>query len=203
MSDTVALSKHELNISSNGFIPTTLETFTLSLVCTMVDSSEIDILITINVTLTPSNVTSLTLKRKKICIKLDSDTNNYILIDSMSNQSNSAYVFYFAVGCALTLIAIIALCVVANYIRDKKRRNSENTNTHAHAYLTGTTRNPPTTSTYGSFRRMPSYSLIDERTKDIQERITELTIQRLILIVNNKKKILKHLLLYVPDVGFV
>ncbi|KAJ8984292.1 hypothetical protein NQ317_009776 [Molorchus minor] len=33
-------------------------------------------------------------------------------------------------------------------------------------------------SAYDSFRRMPSYSLIDERSKDLQDRIAELTVQR-------------------------
>lgn len=177
ISDSVALSKPQLNISTTGFIPTNLQVFSLSLPCTETLSSEVDVIFTINITLTPTNTTSLTLKRKKICIKLDSESNNYVLIDSVPSQSNAANIFYSAVGCALTFIAIIALCVTAYYIRDKKARTNEENNAHT-TFLTGTSRNPPATSTYGSFRRMPSYSLIDERTKDIQERITELTIQR-------------------------
>lgn len=176
VSDLAALSKAEFNISMIGSIPTTLEVFSLKIKCADRVSAEVDVTLTINVTLTPTNTTLLTLTRRKICIEIDSQTNNYVLIDSLSNQSNSSNIFYFAIGCALILIAIIALCVVANYICDRKAKNDDAT--RSHTYLTGTPGNPPTTSTYGSFRRMPSYSLIDERTKDIQERIAELTIQR-------------------------
>lgn len=178
-SDSAALTKPELNISTSGFIPTTLQVFSLSLPCEEGSSAEVDVLFTINITLTPMNTTSLTLKRKKICLKLDSLTNNYVLVDSMPSQPNGANIFYVAVGCALTLITIIALSVVTRYIQHKKARPVEDSSTRPHSsFLPGPSRNAPTTSTYGSFRRMPSYSLIDERTKDIQERITELTIQR-------------------------
>lgn len=176
VSDSAALTKVDFNVSMIGSIPTTLEVFSLNIKCSDTVTTEVEITLSINVTLTPTNTTLLILKRKKICIEMDSQSNNYVLIDLLSNKSNSSNIFYFAVGCALIIIAIIALCVVANYICDKKAKNEDVT--RAQTYLTGTQRNPPTTSTYGSFRRMPSYSLIDERTKDIQERISELTIQR-------------------------
>lgn len=160
-------------------IPTTVQIFSLNIPCSGILSAELDVVLIINITLTPINTTSLHFKRKKICIKLENHVNNYVLIDSVPSHSSASNIFYFAVGCALSLITIITSCVTTYYIRNKKSRVNEENAPPAHTtLLTATTRNPASTSTYGSFRRMASYSLIDERSKDIQERIAELTIQR-------------------------
>lgn len=82
-------------------------------------------------------------------------------------------------GSAVFLILILALFVITHYARNKKFRGSRddsNSSGQVHTTFANAHRNPA--SSYGSFRRMPSYSLIDERSKDLQERIAELTIQR-------------------------
>lgn len=99
-------------------------------------------------------------------------------VHTTTKRSNSANIFYFAVGCAIFLILALALFVIAYYGRNKKFRASrdDSSSGQVHTTFANAHRNP--TSSYGSFRRMPSYSLIDERSKDLQERIAELTIQR-------------------------
>lgn len=71
--------------------------------------------------------------------------------------------------------------VTLYYVKDRKiQRTSENGSgptTTTTTFLAALPRNAVNAS-YGSFRRMPSYSLIDERSKDLQDRIAELTVQR-------------------------
>lgn len=138
-----------------------------------------------NITLTPENVTTLIFRRKKICLELEKST-TYISMDSMPQFSNSANMFYIAVCCAVLFILILALVVTLYYIKDNKtRRAAENRSgptTSTTTFLAALPRNSVNDSSYGSFRRMPSYSLIDERSKDLQDKITELSIQRYLLL---------------------
>lgn len=173
------MAQPQFNISLTGAIPTNKQTFSVSLPCTGAVSTEVNVTITVNITRTHINSTMLKLKRKKVCMKIES--NNHVLVNSAPFNSDSAKIFYFAVGCAAALIFLITICVTIHYIRNKKARRSrdENNIQPQTSFLTGVSRNTSTaTPSYGSFRRMPSYSLIGERTKDIQDKIAELTIQR-------------------------
>ncbi|CAH0562314.1 unnamed protein product [Brassicogethes aeneus] len=177
-SNLQALPTPKLNISSSGNVPTTVQTFAVSLPCSGTVSAEVDIKIIINVTISRDNVTSLKFQRHKICFEYE-NANTYVSIDSIPAYSNSANIFYVAVLCALLLILTLAIFVAFYYVRDKKtRRPPETSNGPTTTFLASLPRNSINTSSYGSFRRMPSYSLIDERSKDLQERITELTVQR-------------------------
>lgn len=106
----------------------------------------------------------------------------YVSMDSMPQFSNSTNIFYIAVCCAVILIVILAFLVTLYYIKDKKSRRSIESaggpTTTTTTFLAALPRNSVNASSYGSFRRMPSYSLIDERSKDLQDRIAELTVQR-------------------------
>lgn len=173
-----ALLHPTFNISSTGSIPASLQTFSVSLPCSGFVAAEVDVTITINVTITHDNVTTLVFRRKKICTKFENVVNNHILIDTVPTYSNSANIFYVAVFSALILIAILATVIITYYVKNKKiRRSTESSNGPTTTFLTAIPRSTVNTS-YGSFRRMPSYSLIDERSKDLQERIAELTVQR-------------------------
>nr|XP_023016065.1 tyrosine-protein kinase Dnt [Leptinotarsa decemlineata] len=181
-SNSAALPPPKLNISKTGLIPNTLQTFAVSLPCSGTVEGEVDITLIINITLSHENVTTLTFRRKKICLQFEKST-TYISMDSMPQFSNSVNIFYIAVCCALVLILILAFVVTLYYIKDKKtRRTIENgsgpTTTTTTTFLAALPRNSVNASSYGSFRRMPSYSLIDERSKDLQDRIAELTVQR-------------------------
>ncbi|CAG9828829.1 unnamed protein product [Diabrotica balteata] len=180
-SNSDALPLPTFNISNVGVIPNTVQTFQISLPCSGVIEGEVDIAIKLNVTLTSENVTTLIFRRKKICLELEKST-TYISKDSLPHFANSANIFYIAVCCAVLLIFILAFVVTLYYCKDNKiRRTTENGSgptTTTTTFLAALPRNSLNASSYGSFRRMPSYSLIDERCKDLQDKITELTIQR-------------------------
>ncbi|XP_017770403.1 PREDICTED: tyrosine-protein kinase Dnt [Nicrophorus vespilloides] len=176
VSNEVALGTPKLNISKAGTVPNAAQTFSISLPCTGIVTAEVNVAIHVNITLMPINVTTLSFRRKKTCIKAEHLQNSHVRVDSAPAHSNSTNIFYSAVICATSLIAIIVSVSAAIHMKNKKLRRTREEMTNQ-AYLTAAPRNP-TTSSYGSFRRMASYSLIDERCKDLQERIAELTIQR-------------------------
>lgn len=69
-SDPSVLPQPKLNISRVGNIPTDVETFSIDMQCTGLQSAEVEVTITIQVTLNRSsnNVTELVFRRKKICL---------------------------------------------------------------------------------------------------------------------------------------
>ncbi|CAH1377716.1 unnamed protein product [Tenebrio molitor] len=169
----------KLNITSTGSVPTSVQTFSVTLPCSGVVAGEVDVTITINITISHTNVTTLPFRRKKICAKLENQSNSHVfVVDTAPPYSNSVNIFYVAVFLALILIVILASVITTYYIKNKKtRRTTEGSSGPSTTFLTAMPRSTVNTS-YGSFRRMPSYSLIDERSKDLQERIAELTVQR-------------------------
>lgn len=204
-SNSEALDKPYLNISSIGSVPTTTETFSVALPCTGLLAAEVNVSITLNITLNKStnNVTSLMFRRKKICLKTDYELHqlNPVIVDTVISESPSANIFYIAVGCAIALIAVIGMFVPAYYVKTKKVRrqgeivedcrNASNSSGQAHTTFLSTDTSAPhnhfsgtsassckSGASYASFRRLPSYSLLDERSKNLHERIAELTIQR-------------------------
>lgn len=141
-----------------------------------------DVTISINITVNP-DVIALRLRRKKICTKVESSVNSQA-VDAVPIRTSSARIFYYAVVCAVVLAATSIMCVAGVYVRrNKQRRTVEEptANQSYSAFIPTAIRNPTTSSSYSSFRRMPSYSLIIEdrpSPKGLQERIAELTIQR-------------------------
>lgn len=180
--NSLALSHPQLNISSTGNVPSTGQTFAVSLPCTGLASAEVNVVITVKINNASGNATALTFKRKKICLK---NENAHVEVETVSSQTNSAHIFYFAVSCAVVLKLVLALLVVFYYVRNKKlRRTREENNEARNTFVAAAHRNP--SNSYGSFRRMPSYSLIDERSKDLQDRISHLSVQRFVLRCSQK-----------------
>lgn len=209
VANRAAISAATLNISWSGSVPVYVQTFSVTLPCSGHLAAEVDVTIAINITLNKANnnVTQLLFRRKKIC--LEEDTYHkvrgaHISIDTIPSETTSANIFYVAVGCAVAVIAVITLLVATCYVRNNKgrrqgemlqeSRNGSRSSAQAHTtFLSVDTAIPHTAFTgtsgsscksggsYASFRRMPSYSMVDERSKDLHERITELTIQRLVL----------------------
>lgn len=64
------LPRPTLNISRSGNIPTEIETFSIDMQCSGLRMAEVDVTITIEVTLNraSNNVTELVFRRKKICL---------------------------------------------------------------------------------------------------------------------------------------
>ncbi|KAK6617750.1 hypothetical protein RUM43_013978 [Polyplax serrata] len=202
LSNTRALVNPKLNISQTGYVPTTLQTFTVELPCSGLMDAEIDVRLNVSITINKANntVTHLMFKRKKICLRdPESASNNnqqVIFVDSTPAPN----IFYIAVGCACALISVIVTMIVAYYIKTKKIRRSmlqESRNGSAcsgtgHATFlpvempvnhtrTGTSLSScKSVTSYASFKRMPSYTVIDDKQKekDLNERIAELTMPR-------------------------
>lgn len=176
-SNAQALSTPKLNISNRGNVPTSAQTFVISLPCSGLVDAEVDVKININFTISHTNKTKILLYRKKICHQYE-NLNPNVSVDSMLYYSNSVNIFYVAVFCATFLMLSLAIFVIFYYIRDKKGRAPRETSNGQTTFLASLPRNSIIASSYGSFRRMPSYYLIDERYKNLQEQILELTIQR-------------------------
>ncbi|CAG9855051.1 unnamed protein product [Phyllotreta striolata] len=180
-SNLAALPTPKLNISDAGVISNTVQTFQISLPCTGLVEAEVDIKIKMNIMLTPENVTTLTFRRKKICLELEKST-AYVSVDSLPPYSNSVNILYIAICCAILFIFILVIVVTLYHVKgNKTRRSTENGSgptTTTTTFLAALPRNSVNVSSYGSLKRMPSYSLIEERSKDLQDKITELSIQR-------------------------
>ena len=67
----MVLPRPTTNIAPYGNIPTDVETFTVALKCSGVRPAEVEVTITIEVTVnrTANNVTELIFRRKKICLQ--------------------------------------------------------------------------------------------------------------------------------------
>ncbi|XP_067011105.2 tyrosine-protein kinase Dnt [Anabrus simplex] len=203
VSDLEALGNPALNVSLTGYVPTVPQTFRVSLPCTGNLNAEVDVTLYINVTIqhSPRNVTALVFRRRKICLK-DTFADNHVVVVDSPGESSSGLIFYIAIGCAFAIIFVIVVMVSTYYVRNNKirrqgemlqeSRNGSASSAQGHAtFLTVDTPLPNNTfsgtsasscksgASYASFKRLPSYSLLDERVnKDIHERIAELTIQR-------------------------
>lgn len=71
VSNPEALASPVLNISDHGSVPTHVQTWQVELPCTGLVAAEVDVIISVNVTLNRAshNVTRLTFKRVKICLR--------------------------------------------------------------------------------------------------------------------------------------
>lgn len=207
VSSRLALDTPYFNISETGYIPNRTQTFSITFPCTGHVTAEVDVVIYISVTINEkSEKLKIALRRRKICLKSDYDhsqNQKAVTVDQAAiTQSTSANIFWIPLGCALALIAAIMVFIVVYNMENKKTRrqngdllhesrNGSNNSTQAHATFLSAETNIPhnhfsgtsassckSATSYSSFRRVPNYALIDERTKDLHERIAELTIQR-------------------------
>ena len=71
VSNKEALDTPRLNVSTEGNVPTTPQTFRVALPCSGVKDAEVNVTLSINITLhrASNNVTALVFKRRKICLK--------------------------------------------------------------------------------------------------------------------------------------
>uniref|UniRef100_A0A8D8M0B9 receptor protein-tyrosine kinase n=1 Tax=Cacopsylla melanoneura TaxID=428564 RepID=A0A8D8M0B9_9HEMI len=221
-----ALTNPNLNISTVGSIPTSVQTFSINLPCTGTMNAEVIVLISINVTMSrnSNNVTSLNFKRKKICLRdagykigvptsapaptlppllspssppppnppssSDLDEPSINVLDEPASRLHLYNILAICAACVLITVVVIYSC--ACFVRNKKLRrhgeilqNGSNSSTTGHTPFLlpapvlncGATSASSNTS-YASFKRRPSYSRLDDRSKDLHEKLSELTIQR-------------------------
>jgi RYK receptor-like tyrosine kinase len=66
-----ALGAPRLNVSTEGSVPTTTETFRVALPCSGLKDAEVNVSLSVNITLhrATNNVTALVFRRRKICLK--------------------------------------------------------------------------------------------------------------------------------------
>ncbi|XP_019881760.2 tyrosine-protein kinase Dnt-like [Aethina tumida] len=122
-----ALLPPEMNISASGVIPTSVQTFRITLMCTGLKTAEISIQVQLNVSLYNGfNTTSLSFKRNKVCLQGIGNTyrNDSIRLDpeSLGNATGSLYV---AVACAIGMISLVVATTSAVCIKNKKVRSQE------------------------------------------------------------------------------
>ncbi|XP_018325657.1 tyrosine-protein kinase Dnt isoform X2 [Agrilus planipennis] len=176
--EQVVLEKPVLNISATGLMPKGSQMFSVDIPCSGKQSGQSDILVSVTITLPSNNITNINIHRRKTCIETDVKANN-ILSDSESVNPGPAKMFYFAISCAVGFLFFFLVFLTSFYIRRKKfKKVSDNNIDQSQSTFLHSSRNPTAISSYGSFRRAPSYSLLEDRPKDIQERISDLTIQR-------------------------
>lgn len=113
-----------MNITNSGEIPVgQQQVWTMTFHCAPHDA-ETDVTIRLNVSLSKKNSTAFELKRKKICLrnKTISENQSQEVLVSAPGTSTGGQIFYAAIGCASAFVAAICVLVVAYYIRDKKSR---------------------------------------------------------------------------------
>jgi hypothetical protein len=66
-----ALGEPRLNVSTEGSVPTTVQTFRVALPCSGLKDAEVNVSLSVNITLhrASNNVTALVFRRRKICLK--------------------------------------------------------------------------------------------------------------------------------------
>lgn len=165
-----------LNISSEGFVPVTLQTWRVDLPCTRTVDAEVDVKIMLNVS-TGSSSTTLHFRRKKICLK--ESLRPAVRVDSVPHAPTSADIFYAGAGCAVGILILAVVAAAACRARARKLRRARSEEQDAHAFLPDSS--CKSAASYTSYRRptsLPAAAAAEERARDLQQRIAELTIQR-------------------------
>ncbi|XP_019765358.1 tyrosine-protein kinase Dnt [Dendroctonus ponderosae] len=179
-SNTEAIPKTRLSIPSVGHVPSSSQTFAVNVPCSGAVEAEVHISIIVDIIFAKDKTDNLKILSKKPCLNANVDRS--VTVNNLPQFANSSSIFYIAVCSAVLLICVLAILITLYYVKNKKIRTTESggsaPTTTTTTFLAALPRNSVNASSYGSFRRMPSYSLLDDRSRDLQERITELTIQR-------------------------
>lgn len=163
------------NISSEGYVPTETQTWRVDLPCMHTVAAEVNITISLNIT-TGSSSTILHFRRRKICLK--EAPRPAVRVDSVPQAPTSADIFYAGAGCAGGVLLIAAIATVFCRARARKLRRARSDEQDAHAFLPDSS--CKSAASYTSYRRPASLPAVaaEERARDLQQRIAELTIQR-------------------------
>lgn len=174
-SNSEAMHPPTFNISNEGYVPTEPQTWRVDLPCMRTIAAEVDLTISLNVS-TGSSSTTLHFRRKKICLK--EAIRPAVRVDSVPHAPTSADIFYAGSGCAGGIILIAAIAAAACRARARKLRRARSDEQDAHAFLPDSS--CKSAASYTSYRRPTSLPAVaaEERARDLQQRIAELTIQR-------------------------
>ncbi|XP_013177232.1 PREDICTED: tyrosine-protein kinase Dnt [Papilio xuthus] len=174
-SEPEAMHPPTFNISSTGYVPTETQTWRIDLPCMGTVAAEVNITISLNIS-TGSSSTILNFRRRKICLK--EAPRPAVRVDSVPHAPTSADIFYAGAGCAGGVLLIAAVAAVACKARARKLRRARSDEQDAHAFLPDSS--CKSAASYTSYRRPTSLPAVaaEERARDLQQRIAELTIQR-------------------------
>lgn len=118
-----ALTAPVLNISEQGLVPPTLSAWSLRLTCTGKLTTQVDVAITLEVPMTTSlsDLTTLTILRKKICLR-DSEVGADGVSVEVVEARHSTTVVYITLGCLAVFLVVVAALATFNHIRNRKAR---------------------------------------------------------------------------------
>ncbi|KAF4525805.1 hypothetical protein B566_EDAN009913 [Ephemera danica] len=177
VSDTAALSPPQLNVSLSGGVPTKPQTFRVVLPCSGLADAEVDVRILINITTQRGhNATTLTFRRRKICLKDASPPPDLAVSvqapELTRSETDTDGAMYAALGSAYTM-------PTAPPLPNKYTAAGSSSAKSASSYASFSSRRQPAPRLHGSAHSvLNSAQQEDERTHDPHERIAELTIQR-------------------------
>ncbi|KAK9758841.1 WIF domain [Popillia japonica] len=116
----------QMNISTTGVIPTSVQTFRVKLLCTGQKSAEVQVQLQLNVSAHNrlQNETSLKFRRNKICLKGIGPPLDSIKLDpeGLSSSTNSLYI---AAACSIAMITLVVFTTSAVCIKSKKLSSQE------------------------------------------------------------------------------
>ncbi|XP_047738198.1 tyrosine-protein kinase RYK isoform X1 [Hyalella azteca] len=129
-----AMFQPRLNISAKGFVPSEPSTFRLTLPCSGRADAEVLVALHLNVSDRHHNLTSVTFRRKKICLKAkpeikdpDADERKESVLVSPQFAHASLGTVYVAMGCAATVTVLVITLTAIVYLRVKRSRDSSST----------------------------------------------------------------------------
>ncbi|XP_024080750.1 tyrosine-protein kinase Dnt isoform X2 [Cimex lectularius] len=199
-SDPEAMRPAQLNISSQGNVPTTNQTFAIRLPCSGVTEAEVDVVITVNITLNraTNNITHLSFKRRKICLRgtpsphIKSNSAfgpgfgvRQDAVHSGSGDDASAAV-YVAISSACALATLLAIALLACYLRTNKSSLHNSKESRLGSSSSGGPFLAPapvmscgsSSGSCASSRHRTTANFAPTNPVDLHHRIAQLTIQR-------------------------
>ncbi|CAO1323224.1 unnamed protein product [Diamesa serratosioi] len=179
--DQAVLPRPSLNISRIGEIPQHDETFSISMKCSGIRAAEVDVKISIEVTLNraTNNVTELTFSRQKICLQsdvLDNQTDDPEALETIPKQPNA--MITLIVGGILALILVAILISIAYCARGPSKRQPHlsqpvRTSSFQRLQTHSSSTAPSICATNATLPRV-KYS----EPEELHRRISEITVQR-------------------------
>ncbi|XP_045133809.1 tyrosine-protein kinase Dnt-like isoform X1 [Portunus trituberculatus] len=115
-----AMALPQLNISNKGVVPIQPDTFSVSLPCSGRVNAEV--MVNLHLNITTQNLTNITIKRKKICLKEEFAPRNESIYLRPEWMSTSLGTLYVAMGAACTFTVLVITIASVLYLRVKRTR---------------------------------------------------------------------------------
>ncbi|KAG5674793.1 hypothetical protein PVAND_004741 [Polypedilum vanderplanki] len=193
--DPIVLPRPQLNISRLGEMPQEIETFSIEMKCSGVKSAEVDVTISIEVTLNrvSNNISELVFTRRKMCLQnnifepnntFTNDTNEIPFTHTATTTTKAPNaIVTLIVGGALAVIVVFALILVAYCARGvTKRKPPHVTQTPARtASFQRLQANPSSLAPYicpTNISASASPQINISKPEELHRRISEITVER-------------------------